>query len=207
MKRILTILTVLFTANAAFAGTPQQFAEKVADDVVSIIESKATDEAKEQRLIDLFRKNVDSDWMGKFTMGRYFRQADAKLQRRYLGLYADYVIYSYIPKFRMYAGERMSVTQVIDDTEGFYTVKSTLKTKASSTGSVFVDYKLRKVGGSYKIVDVIGEGVSLINTQRSDFSTPLAQLGIEGFVNRLEEKVKNLKAQPAVSINTTAAKN
>ncbi len=207
MKKIVLLFIALLFANSAFASTPKEYATSVADQVVSIIESKGTDEAKEQRLISLFKQNVDTNWMGKFVMGRYFRQADKKLQNRYLGLYADYVIYSYIPKFRLYAGERMQVTQVIDDSEGFYTVKSVLNTKASSTGKVFVDYKLKKSAGAFKIVDVIGEGVSLINTQRSDFSTLLSEMGVEGFVNRLEEKVKVLKSTPAADLSNKSAKN
>lgn len=207
MKKLVTFFSILLFANSSFAATPKEYAESIADKVVSIIESPKSEKAREDDLIALFKKNVDTDWMGKFTMGRHFRQADKSQQRKFLDLYRDYVIYSYIPKFRLYAGERMMVTQVIEEGNGYFTVKSTLKTTASSTGSVFVDYKLKQTGGNYKIIDVIGEGVSLINTQRSDFTTPLASMGIDGFISRLEEKVKALKANPPETVKESNAES
>jgi phospholipid transport system substrate-binding protein len=197
MKKFLITLSLLFISTNSFAAqTPKEFAESVADKVVAIIEAPKSEEAREDDLVHLFKQNVDSDYMGRFAMGKYFRQATPAQQKKYLSLYRDYVIYSYIPKFRLYAGEKMSVIQTIQDDAELFTVKTTLKTTKSATGSVFVDYKLKKAGGTYKIVDVIGEGISLITTQRSDFSTPLSDRGVEWFVGRLEEKVIALKANP-----------
>ncbi len=197
MKKLILALLALVIAAPANASTPKDFATGIADKVVAIIESGDSEKAKEDNLIKLFRQNVDTEWMARFTMGRFHRQATPAQKQKFSKLYADYVIYSYIPKFRMYAGERMNVTQVLDEGEGMFTVKSTLSTKKSSTGSVLVDYKLKKSGSAFKIIDIVGEGVSLITTQRSDFSTPLDTIGIDGFLERLEQRVENLKKAPA----------
>ena len=202
----------MISTNRFAAQTPKEFAESVADKVVAIIEAPKSEEAREADLVNLFKQNVDSDYMGRFAMGKYFRQATPAQQKKYLSLYRDYVIYSYIPKFRLYAGEKMTVNQTIQDDAELFTVKTTLKTTKSATGSVLVDYKLKKAGGTYKIVDVIGEGISLITTQRSDFSAPLSDKGIEWFVGRLEEKVIALKANPpktdsALPASSKTAKN
>jgi len=198
-------LLAFFTGSlpySSLAATPKEFTEQIADEVVKIIEAKKSEAEKEKDLINLFKKHVDTDWMARFTMGKYFRSTTPEQQKKYKELYRDYVIYSYIPKFRMYAGEKIEVNQVIkdDQAEEFYTVKTTLKTDKSKTGSVLVDYKLRKLGEVYKIVDVIGEGISLITTQRSDFSTPLAEQGIDAFIEKLSNKVADLKAHPQTTI-------
>ena len=208
MFKKLSLLLILVTLMpfSAFAGTPKDFAENLADTVIKIIEAPKSEDAREKDLIALFRSKVDTTWMAGFTMGKNYRTLTPAQKAKYNQLYADYVIYSYIPKFRMYTGERMDVNQVIDEGSDLFTVKTSLKTKASSTGSVFVDYKLKKAGGEFKIVDVIGEGVSLINTQRSDFTAPQNDLGVDGFIARLEEKVKALKANPPKEVKKVAKK-
>jgi phospholipid transport system substrate-binding protein len=189
--------SVITLANS-YALTPKEFTENVANEAVKIIESKKTEDEKEKSLIALFKQNVDTDWMARFTMGKYFRQATPEQQSKFKELYRDFVIYSYIPKFRAYSGEKIDVNQVIKDeqSEEFYTVKTNLKTDKSKTGTVLVDYKLRKIGDSFKIVDIIGEGISLISTQRSDFATPLSEQGIDAFLEKLSVKVADLKAHP-----------
>ncbi len=196
-KKLLVIIALLaLLPFSALAATPKEYAESIAANVIDIIESGKSESTVEQELVQLFKKNVDSDWMAGFTMGKYYRQLSPEQKKKYNELYRDYVIYSYIPKFRLYTSERMNVIQAIQDDKDFYTVKTSLNTKKSSTGKVFVDYKLKKSGSSFKIIDVVGEGVSLINTQRSDFSTPLSEGGVESFLTRLEAKVVALKANP-----------
>lgn len=200
MYKFLLTLLFLTLPNIVNAATPKEFTENLADKVVNVIASDKSDPDKEKQLIELFKNNVDTDWMAKFTMGKYFRGITEDQKKKYLGLYHDYVAYAYIPKFRTYAGEKIVVNQVIEDDKDLYTVKTTLQTEKSSTGSVLVDYKLKKTAETYKIIDIIGEGVSLITTQRSDFSTPLSEQGVDKFLERLESKVADLKAHPDTTI-------
>lgn len=202
MKKYLLICLLLLTAivpniiHASNTNNPKEFIENISNNVVSIITSKRNDEAKQNDLIVLFNKNVDTDFMGRFAMGKFFRQATPDQQKKFLKLYRDYVIYLYIPRFKQYSGESIDVTQVIRDSDDLFTVKSSLKTDKSSTGSVLVDYKVKRNGASFKIIDIIGEGISLITTQRSDFATPLQEQGIDNFITRLEAKVEDLKKNP-----------
>jgi phospholipid transport system substrate-binding protein len=52
----------------------------------------------------------------------------------------------------------------------------------------FIDYRIHKVDKSYKIFDVIVEGVSLLTTQRTEFSSVINNKGIDYLINQLVEK-------------------
>jgi ABC-type transporter MlaC component len=39
----------------------------------------------------------------------------------------------------------------------------------------------------YKIIDVAAEGVSMMTTKRSEFSSVIAREGLDGLISRLEE--------------------
>jgi phospholipid transport system substrate-binding protein len=50
------------------------------------------------------------------------------------------------------------------------------------------DWRVRSAQADPKIVDVVVEGVSLLITQRSDFSSVISQNGIDGLIRSLKEK-------------------
>ncbi len=197
---LFALVAMLALAPSSYAETPGDFANGLANKVLGIIKADTSEDKKQDELIQLFHENVDSAWMGRYVLGGYYRQASADQKKKFIDLYTDYVIYSYIPKFRLYSGEKMTVLKTIDEGDGIYTVKTSLATDKSSTGSVLVDYKVLKSGSSYKIVDIIGEGISLISTQRADFGGALANTDLDSFINKLADKVAYIKAHPQTQL-------
>lgn len=191
---VVTLLPTLSFASSLDSSDPKKFADNVANRIIQIIESKDSEADKQEELVDLFERYVDTDWMGRFVLGRYYRQLSDKEKKKYLSLYKDYVINTYIPRFREYSGERMKVLNSIKQGDNEYIIKSSLKT-SKAKNDVLVDYRVRKSGNSFKIIDVIGEGVSLITTQRSDFAAPISQKGVGFFLQILEKKVDMLKSR------------
>ncbi len=53
-----------------------------------------------------------------------------------------------------------------------------------------VDWRVRQVGGGYKVVDILVEGVSMALTQRSDFASVIQRGGgdIEVLLEQLRQK-------------------
>lgn len=182
-------------AQSIPASDAKDYAIKAGNKIIEVVESKVSDEQKQATLISLLKDNSDTDYMAKFVMGKFFRQASKDQQKKYLQLYQDYVIYSYIPRFREYEGEKQQVFQALEKGNNEYIVKTTITSLKAKNGKVNVDYRLLRSGNSFRIIDVIAEGVSLLTTQRSDFAAPLSQRGVEFFLGKLEDKVKRLKAE------------
>jgi phospholipid transport system substrate-binding protein len=57
---------------------------------------------------------------------------------------------------------------------------------------VSIGWRLRSKGDSFKVVDVLVEGVSMGQTQRSEFASVIRRHGgeIEGLLNEMRERVK-----------------
>ena len=51
-----------------------------------------------------------------------------------------------------------------------------------------VDYSMRKVDGTWKIYDIVAEGISLVLTYRGEFEQVVQQGGIDGLIKQLAEK-------------------
>jgi phospholipid transport system substrate-binding protein len=53
-----------------------------------------------------------------------------------------------------------------------------------------VDYSLQKRDDSWKVYDVVIEGVSLVTNYRGQFSSEIKQGGMDGLIQKLADKNK-----------------
>lgn len=177
----------------------KDFIMSVSDEVITLLKDQSIpDKEKERKLEEKFKQHVDATWMGIFVMGRYFNALSNDEQKKaYIKLYNDYLVSSYVPKFRNYTSVKFDIIEVRSDSPGEFIVKTTAK-NGSNEPDTRVDYRIRRdKAGNYKVIDIIGEGISLIATQRSDFSGIISQKGLDGFLKRLEERVKELRTETA----------
>jgi carboxyl-terminal processing protease len=122
---------------------------------------------------------IDFDAMGRFVLGRHRNNATLGQWDEFLGLYKEYLLTSYsFSSVESWSGD-IDLKGVIpygDDTLVKFVLKS------SQTKILRVDFRVRKsdLGLGYKIVDVVLEGVSFLQTQRADFAAVLKRDGIDG---------------------------
>lgn len=170
-------------AAHASASEAKQFIEKLSKNALDNITSNASNSQKESKLTELFIASVDTKWMARFAMGKYWRDAAEAQRSKYTEIYTKYLLKGYIPKFKEYNNQQIKINKSYSDSEGTYIVET--KIISSDGAAINVDYKVRQESGKYMIFDVIAEGVSLITTQRSDFASVLARDGVDGLISKL----------------------
>lgn len=174
-------------------ASPEQardFVSRLGDETIKIVTSDAsTNEDKLQKLSELFNKSVDTKWIGRFVMGRYWRQANEEQQKEYLTYYAKYLTNSYVPRFREYNNQELVITDFYQEKgeENEYWVST--KIHSQDEADIKVDYRIIKnAAGDYQIIDVVAEGISLITTQRSEFGSILSRKGVDFLIEKLKAK-------------------
>ena len=100
------------------------------------------------------------------------------------------MVNTYGPKFKNYKGDRFKVKEVIKQ-KRFYLVKTDFITKETDP-SISIDFRVKYYKGKLSVLDIIAEGISLIETQRSEFNSAISQNGINKFLDDLDERVKRL---------------
>lgn len=185
---IILNISVLASASASAEGA-KQFIKKVSDDVVKLIKNDNTNELiKEQQLSKIFEDAVDTKWISKFVMGKYWRETSQAQKTVYLKLHRQFLVNSYVPKFKNYTDHQILFKNFFDEGNKEYLVETEIVQDDGT--SVKVDYKVRKNNdGKYKIFDVVAEGVSLITTQRSEFASVLSRKGVDFLIKKLKAKV------------------
>jgi phospholipid transport system substrate-binding protein len=200
MKKLLTVCCLFLFALPAIAdeNDAKAYVQKAVSDVFAIVkDSSIDDKAKQTQLESLFMNHVDTKWMGQFVLGRFLRGQGAEVTSRFQTLYGDFLRMSYVPKFRQYNGGDVEIQRVNASGSNEYTVQTLLKNRGQGQPDIVVSYRLLQTGKAYKIIDIIGEGVSLITTQRTDFGSAVSQRGLDVFLDMLDKKVASLKNKTA----------
>jgi len=164
------------------------FVSSTSKQVIEILNSHLSDFEKSKRLTDLFLEVTDVDWMGKFAIGRYWQQMDDQSKISYLETYRSFLIASYVPKFKKYNGQKIEIKNIKPTGDDQYIVQTDLNLDGPNSAPYNVDYRIKYVSGKFKIRDIIAEGVSMMTTQRSDFSSIVSSSGIEALRQELIKK-------------------
>lgn len=169
----------------------RQYVDTVGNQVLAVVNGTGGDDQKQTQLRQLFVENVDIDWMGHFSLGRYGQQISQADRTRYMDAYKKYLLKHYTVNFADYTGSKYTVTDVKGESKGRYLVMMKIKSPQAQKQETQAGYRLYAgANGQLKIVDIIIEGVSLLSTQRSEFASVVQQKGVDGLIQELGNKTK-----------------
>lgn len=139
-------------------------------------------------------ENLDLEWMAKYTLGRYRKTIVEDKIKEFISTYSKYVIKTYSELVKSYNGDGSNILKVeILNEKGLeYIVKTELLKSNDNKQSIKVDYLVRNKDNNsqeFKIFDIVTEGISMINAQRSEFSTLLMNQGIDALISQLKSKL------------------
>jgi phospholipid transport system substrate-binding protein len=165
------------------------FVENVAKDVIAIIDSTSPQEAKRHQLEGIFVRYVDVDWIARFVTGQHWRKLSEEEQNVYVELYQKYIVRSYVSKFAKYIKHDYKIKNVEERANGYYIVAIDL---LGQQESLSFTYRLKRTPNGFQIRDLISEGVSILSTQRSEFTRIIDQEGFEALLSILKNKVDSV---------------
>lgn len=153
------------------------FVDSVGKRGIGILSAAATSEVqRKQSFKSLLNDSFDLTTIGRFALGRYWRVATAQQRGEYQRLFEKMIIDVYSDRFSSYSGQQLKTdsAKMVSDTDAMVT---TFILPKDGGEKVRVDWRVRNTRGTYKIVDVVVEGVSMSVTQRSDFASVIQRGG------------------------------
>ncbi len=196
MKKILlSLFLISFSSSAAAAMEDDvgKFVEKVGNEIVGIANQKISEKEKQNKIIAVVNGSIDANWIARFVLGKNYKIANDVQRAEFQELYRQFMINTYGPKFKNYDGRKFTVKEVSQQ-QIFYLAKAEFLPRDSNV-PILVDFRVRDLKGKLVILDFIAEGISLIETQRSEFNSAIAQNGMDKFLEILSQRVENLKKQ------------
>jgi phospholipid transport system substrate-binding protein len=199
MTRILVALAMVAAIVAPLPAssateTPEQFVERTANDVLSILRDGGLGhDAKIAKLEVMLDERSDFETISKLVLAVHYKKFSDAQKKDFVALLHRYLTTTYGHQIDNYANETVAITGGREEARGDYTVQT--KIRRSSGQDLAVEYRLRKVGDQWRVIDVIGEGISLVSNLRSQFGEILNDGGPEKLLKVLREK--NASGQPA----------
>lgn len=187
-------------AFAAPVDNASKYIESLGNSAIATLTDKKLDkETKNQKIEQLFRENVDVAWIGKFVLGRFWRQVTDDQKTRYLKEYETFLVHNYATRFTDYTGGSFKITEARDDGNNEFVISMQIKSEIAGEAPILVDYRVRSDKNhkdKFVIFDIIVEGVSMITTQRDEFTSILTNQDMDYLITQIAKKSDNALVKP-----------
>jgi phospholipid transport system substrate-binding protein len=184
-------LVLIISASAAWAGSPTEVVKNVIGNALNILNNPAYSKSEKTRMVKgLVDPHFDYREMAKRSLGATWGSIGAGQRDEFVRLFADLLESSYSDKIEKYA-KNVRIDYTGEILEGQYAEVRTVVVKPNDR--IPLSYRLLNEGGTWKVYDVVIEGVSLVSNYRSQFSRIIHETSYAELVNRLRNKVSELK--------------
>src|SRR5574341_216459 len=163
--------------SAARAGEPFEVVKVAGDKALQILKDpKLQPKEKKKERIERLKEIVDPlfdyEEMARRALGPHWRRRTPQEQQEFVKLFREFLEKIYSEKVDLYAGERVVYGRetVEDDYAQVDTVL--VNTKGEE---VSVVYRLRRVGGKWKVYDAVVENISVVSNYRSQFDRVISK--------------------------------
>jgi phospholipid transport system substrate-binding protein len=199
---MISIIFCLFTMLSGSYGRAEQSGPS---DVISKFSSTLIDSMKRARelgyqgryqLLDPTIKDFFAlSYMAGISLGKYWKTLSEKDKQLLLETYTAWTIATYAGRFDDYSGEKFELISESAPDRDTVTVISSLIESDNKKTDFF--YKLRKIDGKWRIVDIQISGVSQLALTRSQFTSVMDRKGFSALISMLKEKIKNFSETKA----------
>ncbi len=139
------------------------------------------------QLDPVIQQAYDLPFMSAKTLGRYWKKLSDQERERWVSTFTRLIVSTYTDRFDEYSGQQFEVMGVEPSTHETLMVRSRII--PADEEPVELDYRLRNVEGSWRIIDVFMNGtVSELALRRSEYSSVFKRDGFEPLLSSLEEK-------------------
>ncbi len=205
MKKIFVFLFMFLGISisvfASDVDDVKKYTQNLIDD--AIVKIFKSDVSANDRVIP-FRKvlndNFDFDYISKFVLGVYGRGITEDQLLNFSKQFSELNVFSYVKKFESYTDSKIDVMDVQrGKKDGQYFVSSKVLGMNPGDKDYSVDWRIKKEGDKYKVIDVIIEGVSMVMSYKNEYAPILKTAADEGknpvdvLTEKIEDKVIKLK--------------
>ena len=158
-------------------------------------------EQQEERFKAIVTKYIAFKSISRWVLGqRNWKKASEAQREEYMRLYGDLMVSTYAHRFQGYSGEALKVTKVrvIDQNQAL--VESQIAREGSDKPLV-INWRVRGADGKYRIIDIMVEGLSMAQTQRSEFKSFMRSNGgdINALLANLDERLQKARSDRQIA--------
>jgi phospholipid transport system substrate-binding protein len=160
------------SVQAQSADKAAAFVKSTGDKLVAVVNGPGSASAKRAEMTQIINVDVDVEGIGRFCLGRHWRQATPEQRKQYLALFHEVLVTNITAKLGEYKGVTFTMGHSRPQDEE--AVVSTTVVRPNNAPAA-VDWIIANPSTDPKIIDVVAEGTSLRLTQRQDYASYLSR--------------------------------
>ena len=170
---------------------PQDLVHKTADDVLLVLKTNQEIQADKQKIYQLAEEkilpNFDLERISRLVLGKTWRSIDENQKQKFQAEFKTMLLRTYAVALGKYKDQEIEFKPFRMEPDD---KQATVKTQIIQKGGqpISVDYTLAKTENSWKVFDIVIEGVSLVTNYRSQFAAEIKNNGIDSLISKLSEK-------------------
>jgi phospholipid transport system substrate-binding protein len=158
------------SVRAQGADKASAFVKSTGDRLVAVVNGPGSTSAKRTQMSQIINSDVDVDGIGRFCLGRYWKQATPEQQKEYLALFHEVLVTNITSKLGEYKGVTFTMGRSRQQDEQAVVATTVVR---PNNGPTAVEWWIANPSADPKIIDVVAEGTSLRLTQRQDYASYL----------------------------------
>ncbi len=184
----LTLGVLLPRAAKADIHGAEQFIQDLGDRTLIVLEQPGEESEKLKQLKRLLDQSTDLELIARLVLGRYWRQATPEEQAEFVELFNELLMQTMAERMSWYNGQTFEITgaRPIDERD---TMVSTRILRPSGKPPILVEWRVREQDGSFLLIDIVAEGVSLVVTQRAEASEVIGRDGLDGLLGQMRTRL------------------
>jgi phospholipid transport system substrate-binding protein len=192
-------IVCLFAAEAALASTPVGPREAVESAVVrfmTIVQNGRPDAAigaaRSGEIRQIVREMFDFDEISRRALARHWQTLQREEQAEFVTLFRDLLERAYLTQMEGASVEKITFLSEAMESGGSAIVRSKVTTRRGS--EIPLDYHMHVRDGSWRIYDVVVQGLSFIASYRTQFDRVIRAESYGSLRERLQKKATETAA-------------
>jgi phospholipid transport system substrate-binding protein len=197
MRRLVGALAILLISLMVFpfsasAQSPLETIQTQVNKVLEVLrdpalQSESAKETREKKVWTLIDGVFDYTELSKRTLAQHWRAFTPEQQKEFTQLFGKLLGTVYMDRIMAYTNEKVVFGKATKLSEDTTEVQSEIVTV---TKSIPIHYRMISRDGSWKVFDVVVEGISLVQNYRSQFRDILSKQSPQDLLKILRDKVK-----------------
>ncbi|MEN9916600.1 MAG: periplasmic binding protein of phospholipid transporter [Pseudomonadota bacterium] len=194
MKKVVLALFGLLVCTMAWAiSSPVDLLQNTSNQLISALQrNQATLKTKPQIVYNIVNQillpHVDVMSMSSKALGREAWLRATPMQRQaFAQQFVTLLIRTYSSALAQYTNERVNFLPIRGDYTNQARVQVNSVIVRESGPSINLSYRMTQVGGQWMLYDFSVDGISIIESFRSQFVEELQHSGIDGLINKLAQ--------------------
>jgi len=148
------------------------------------------DPAKVAELVNQYLlPHFDTEYSARLVLGQHWRTATPEQRQRFIDAFYHSLLANYGAALTEFTADRLKIYPTTPDpNKPTATVRT--EVKRDNGDRVSVNYYMRKTPQGWKAWDVVIDGISYVNSYRTDFGAQIEQQGLDAVIKRLESGEK-----------------